>query len=681
MNTGKRMLSILLSVLTVLTCTACLTLTSSASYKLGDTFTFGSYPQTRVTNSVTISALNAKATSWTSMGLYSGAGSWNTAHPSNYTQYCDVSYGGAKYRGVKFTAYRPADTTYAMESSSGNPGPLYPQYENGYRINTTYWFRYEPLKWRVLDPNTGLILCLSVIDAQPISNEVDYHDGKYYNKNNSTQYYACDYTHSSLRTWLNETFYTTAFSSDEQGKIIPATVHNKGLSTLQGKTTHPELDFANTTEKVFLPAYDEMIDTSKGYEQYPGNADTLRARKGTDYAKCLGLGVYNDGNSYWRMRTAGNDTLDNCVVNFNGQSAWAIQNAPHLTKYGVVPTLCCSDVKTSAPKNVTVTFNPNGGSVSTTSKTVTVGGTYGTLPTPTRTGHTFDGWYDGSTKITATSTVTRTEAHTLIAHWTSSGTTVTVTFDAAGGTVLQPSKTVTVGQAYGTLPTPSRWGYTFLGWYDGSTKITETSTVTRTTAHTLTAHWEGALVTVIFDANGGAVSPTTKTVRVGDPYGELPLPKRSNYTFLGWYTISDALVSTTTIVSTIIPHTLVAHWVETSLLPTVGIENYVETRKVDYRTTITFNALVDKAPIGAEVHWIINGEDVAVGNSYTAKEVTKDFTVQAKLMLGNVPIAGSMTETVTVKTGFFARLVAFFRGIFHRLPVITQEYLGLEIKE
>ena len=40
----------------------------------------------------------------------------------------------------------------------------------------------------------------------------------------------------------------------------------------------------------------------------------------------------------------------------------------------------------------TVTFNPNGGSVSTTSKSVTYGDSYGTLPTPTWSGHTFRGW-------------------------------------------------------------------------------------------------------------------------------------------------------------------------------------------------------------------------------------------------------------------------------------------------
>jgi len=68
----------------------------------------------------------------------------------------------------------------------------------------------------------------------------------------------------------------------------------------------------------------------------------------------------------------------------------------------------------------TVTFNPNGGSVTTTSKTVTAGSTYGTLPTPTRSGYKFLGWYtasSGGTQILSTTTVSIMANQTLYAHW------------------------------------------------------------------------------------------------------------------------------------------------------------------------------------------------------------------------------------------------------------------------
>ena len=49
---------------------------------------------------------------------------------------------------------------------------------------------------------------------------------------------------------------------------------------------------------------------------------------------------------------------------------------------------------TLTPESYTLTLDANGGSVSTTTKNVTYGSTYGDLPTPTRTGYTFNGWYN-----------------------------------------------------------------------------------------------------------------------------------------------------------------------------------------------------------------------------------------------------------------------------------------------
>ena len=70
--------------------------------------------------------------------------------------------------------------------------------------------------------------------------------------------------------------------------------------------------------------------------------------------------------------------------------------------------------------------------------------------------------------------------------------TMTVTFNANGGTVSQSSKTVTKTQTYGTLPTPKRDYYTFAGWYtaaSGGIKVTKDTKVTATGNHTLYARW------------------------------------------------------------------------------------------------------------------------------------------------------------------------------------------------
>ena len=69
-------------------------------------------------------------------------------------------------------------------------------------------------------------------------------------------------------------------------------------------------------------------------------------------------------------------------------------------------------------------------------------------------------------------------------------------------------------------------------------------------------------VIVSFNAMGGAVSLSSKTVYVSDPYGELPTPSMNAFVFVGWFTESGEGVSNATTVSNTNDHTLYAHWEE-----------------------------------------------------------------------------------------------------------------------
>ena len=78
--------------------------------------------------------------------------------------------------------------------------------------------------------------------------------------------------------------------------------------------------------------------------------------------------------------------------------------------------------QTTQAKTITVTFDPNGGSVSPQYKTVTVmsGAVYGDLPTPVRSYCTFIGWYtkaSGGSKVTSATSLQSESNHTLYAHW------------------------------------------------------------------------------------------------------------------------------------------------------------------------------------------------------------------------------------------------------------------------
>jgi len=112
------------------------------------------------------------------------------------------------------------------------------------------------------------------------------------------------------------------------------------------------------------------------------------------------------------------------------------------------------------------------------------------LPTIEKTGYSFGGWcVDEACKYKVTAIPANTAKDvTLYAKWTANS--YTVTFDAAGGSVGTPSKSVSFAETYGELPTPTRTGYAFAGWYDpAGAQVTAQTTVTLTADQTLTARW------------------------------------------------------------------------------------------------------------------------------------------------------------------------------------------------
>lgn len=119
--------------------------------------------------------------------------------------------------------------------------------------------------------------------------------------------------------------------------------------------------------------------------------------------------------------------------------------------------------------------------------------------------------------------------------------------------------------------------------------------------------------------------------------------------------------------------------IEKPVPPIIAIKNYTANKTVDYRTTITFSADVTNPVDGAAVHWFVNGQDMGTADTYTEKESKATYTVQAKYMKDGAVLAESETETVNVKTGFFAMLKAFFRALFGRLPKQVQEAYDLDL--
>lgn len=319
------------------------------TYKVGDIIEFGSYPQSKVTDSSLVSALDSVSKNWVSYGYYSGTGNIGTMVQGDWMKYADFTYNGIKYRAVTFSQYRPYWPTEASSSDNSS------QYFNGYTPNNIYYFKYEILKWRVLDPSTGLVLCESVIDSQAYSNTIYRHGtDPYYTDPESAMWndaehthYANDYATSSIRAWLNDDFYNTAFSSSQKASILISELDNKAYTT-----SRSEYDSETTYDKVFLLSWSEMQNTAYGFPAHTDYSSSARQAKGTDYAECQGLYVEpSSGCAFQRLRSAGGYSDRVCVVKRDGSLDyfWNILN----TNYGIRPALKISNLASG-------TFEPGG---------------------------------------------------------------------------------------------------------------------------------------------------------------------------------------------------------------------------------------------------------------------------------------------------------------------------------
>ncbi|MBT1167310.1 InlB B-repeat-containing protein [Bifidobacterium simiarum] len=112
-------------------------------------------------------------------------------------------------------------------------------------------------------------------------------------------------------------------------------------------------------------------------------------------------------------------------------------------------------------------------------------------------------------------------------------TTYTVSFDSAGGSSVA-SQTVRKNSKASQPATPTRSGYSFAGWYSGSTKYDFSTPVTSNLK--LTAHWAQNTVyrTVSFDSAGGS-AVAAQRVADGSKARQPVNPTRSGYMFQGWY--------------------------------------------------------------------------------------------------------------------------------------------------
>ncbi|MBR6702682.1 MAG: InlB B-repeat-containing protein, partial [Clostridia bacterium] len=353
-------------------------------YSAGDTFEFGSYPQSRVTDSALVSSLDGVTKSWVSYGFFAGTGKEGTMEEAGYMQYCDITYGGEKYRAVSFTDFRPRQTYKAAGAAASFVD------DNGFAADTVYYFKFEPVEWRILDPSSGLMVTSKITDSRAFSDRIYvngsdnngaacYSDAEYTKK-------ACLYLSSSVYSFLNGEFYDTAFTADEQAQISSAATVNDSFAG-----NYQQYSGDDSVDKVFLLSLSDISNTSYGFATGTG-PDASRTAAGTDYAKILGLQPDETGNSPWWLRNAGNTSRNAGFVNYEG---FAGMGSVEYTDKGIRPAIECTAILPQTSH--TVTFDYDGGSGSETERIIAYGAEIGTLLAAKRVDYVFDGWYTAKT--------------------------------------------------------------------------------------------------------------------------------------------------------------------------------------------------------------------------------------------------------------------------------------------
>ena len=166
------------------------------------------------------------------------------------------------------------------------------------------YFKYEPIKWRVLQSENGEAFLLSNVIL----------DKQLYNENDKY----VTWEKSSLRAWINKKFIKRAFIDEEREKINITEIVN------QDNPVYGTEGGNNTFDKIFLLSLSEVSEQQDG-EKYGFLDDEIRACGKSDFSKT---------GSWWWLRSPGSYSLDAAEVNDDG---WVGRNGSRVdSSYGGV---------------------------------------------------------------------------------------------------------------------------------------------------------------------------------------------------------------------------------------------------------------------------------------------------------------------------------------------------------
>jgi large repetitive protein len=316
---------------------------------------------------------------------------------------------------------------------------------------------------------------------------------------------------------------------------------------------------------------------------------------------------------------------------------------------------------TSNSYTVTYVYNSATGGNSTATDSFTTGGTQITLPTPTRTGYTFAGWFAESNFVTSVGAGGASYGPTgtsltpsVYAKWTALNYTVTyATTDSTGGASPSDSTNYNIGNNVvikGNTGSLARAGYTFTGWTaasDGSgTVLTSGTTFTVSSSNmTLYPKWSANTYTITYNKNGASGSPTASTASYTSGSTAVTLTTvgdmvKTGFNFGGWSTSPTGTAHSGTYTTTS-DVTLFAVWNLKSIAITfskgiadgVTVNNFPTNTNLSYGSTLTLagnltSTVVISGAAYAFAGWSLSGNIYRGGDTYLVGETSPTFTAE-----------------------------------------------------
>ena len=138
-----------------------------------------------------------------------------------------------------------------------------------------------------------------------------------------------------------------------------------------------------------------------------------------------------------------------------------------------------------------------------------------------------------------------------------------INFDTNGGKEKFASRTIKFNESYKELPIPTKRGYDFTGWFQNNELVDNNTIVNKDSNDdiTLIAKWIPKEYNIALNPNGGYVGKKDIKIKYNEKYGNLPIPTKNGYKFIGWY-YNQEKIEQDTILEVDCDHDLIAHWKE-----------------------------------------------------------------------------------------------------------------------